>query len=772
MRRRLIATFLVLAAGCSTEDAADPPDPVDVPAPPEDVQEDTAPVADTPAPPEDSPAPGPQCQTNADCADKVQVSGPCEIAVCVAGQSVCDTQAVVDGTPCDDDDACTLEDTCLAGACASSLALGCDDHNPCTDDQCDPSTGCTVTNNTAPCDDSLACTTTDLCVDGACVGEGDCGCTADSDCAQDDDLCNGTTVCDLSATPATCVVAPDSVITCETDAPCAVSTCNPQTGECESSPAEDGTSCDDATACTTEDVCTGGACAGVTKTCDDGNECTTDACDPGSGCLFEDNGTCDGCSGLSCLNCFYGADCAPAGAKIGDTCCAKGDALVYLSKGTAAEAVDVEADDKYAYLCGGFGVRVNKISNPASPKYVDSALGRCQRIGLGPTLESGHRVVYFAHHGDSWVGTPFLATYYMQPNDKMLQVDKIDDPQVLFEGMTYHKDHLLVAAHSGGVRVYPTTDGIPGDPAVIDGFDNAWKLDATGDTAYVADAEGGLKVLDVATPMEAKVHQTLPTVGIARDVVVHNKRVYVAMGSAGVAIFDATDPTELVHMQDLQTVSSAQAVAADGGVLAVGAWSHLAMYETKNYSLLGTEDVKYFPGFEQVFGVAMNDGIAYVAEWEGLHIVQHVPGYVAPDLWIEDELVDFGFGSTPTKAVVVRNRGQLPLEITGMNISNKQFSVTPKQLSIAPGDAAVFEVTFYPPAKDSFDLKATLSIFSNDPDPGQNPFKMYLVGNKNKADLNVGDKIGNEFGFLDPTGGGQVSNLKGHVIVLAYFALF
>ena len=38
--------------------------------------------------------------------------------------------------------------------------------------------------------------------------------------------------------------------------------------------------------------------------------------------------------------------------------------------------------------------------------------------------------------------------------------------------------------------------------------------------------------------------------------------------------------------------------------------------------------------------------------------------------------------------------------------------------------------------------------------------------------IDVGDQIGSMFGFLDPNGAGQVSGLEGHVVVLAYFALF
>jgi hypothetical protein len=44
---------------------------------------------------------------------------------------------------------CTTEDTCAAGQCVRSASLNCDDGNVCTDDSCDPASGCAYTDNTA-----------------------------------------------------------------------------------------------------------------------------------------------------------------------------------------------------------------------------------------------------------------------------------------------------------------------------------------------------------------------------------------------------------------------------------------------------------------------------------------------------------------------------------------------------------------------------------------------------------------------------------------------
>jgi cysteine-rich repeat protein len=87
---------------------------------------------------------------------------------------------------CDDGNACTVLNICSGGFCAAGIPVSCDDAEPCTDDSCDPGSGCVFTNNSAPCDDLSACTSDDACSAGVCEGgpELDCDdgiyCTADS----------------------------------------------------------------------------------------------------------------------------------------------------------------------------------------------------------------------------------------------------------------------------------------------------------------------------------------------------------------------------------------------------------------------------------------------------------------------------------------------------------------------------------------------------------------------------------------------------------------
>lgn len=77
---------------------------------------------------------------------------------------------------CDDGNKCSVNDQCALGACISGSPQSCFDGNPCTNDSCNPLTGCKNTNNESSCDDGLACTENDTCSGGVCFGSWIPGC--------------------------------------------------------------------------------------------------------------------------------------------------------------------------------------------------------------------------------------------------------------------------------------------------------------------------------------------------------------------------------------------------------------------------------------------------------------------------------------------------------------------------------------------------------------------------------------------------------------------
>ncbi len=182
--------------------------------------------------------------TPVNCAplDACHVAGTCDAAT-----GACSNPVAADGGACDDGNPCTTNDTCQAGACGGS-ALACAPLDACHDaGVCDPTTGaCSDPPKEAgaSCDDGDACTMGDSCQAGACVPGAATDCIASDGC-HDPGVCN----------PATGVCSdPPKAIDCSAQAPCENDgVCDPGTGACQKSSKPDGTPCPGG-------VCVAGGC--------------------------------------------------------------------------------------------------------------------------------------------------------------------------------------------------------------------------------------------------------------------------------------------------------------------------------------------------------------------------------------------------------------------------------------------------------------------------------------------------------------------------------
>ena len=235
-----------------------------------------------------------------ECPAPEGLDAPCLAALCSPLGGECSLVPANDGGLCDDGDECTVKDLCEAGLCLGGAAANCNDGNPCTDDSCEPLTGCQHVANDSPCNDGDVCTQNDQCVEGACLGgdglicDDNNTCTADScspasgcvhepmagDC-DDGNACTEGDSCDNGK----CV--PGGAVDCDDGNPCTADGCAPASG-CTNVPSAGGCSDDDP--CTTGDLCKGGICLpGPALDCDDGNPCTDDSCGAQGECLHGAN---------------------------------------------------------------------------------------------------------------------------------------------------------------------------------------------------------------------------------------------------------------------------------------------------------------------------------------------------------------------------------------------------------------------------------------------------------------------------------------------------
>ena len=287
-----------------------------------------------------------QALTGAKCddGDACTKSDHCQTGSCAGVQLSCDdgslcTKDACDadegcvhlpqtGTPCDDGNACTVGDACLAsGLCAPGQPKLCSDANPCTVNLCDPLQGC-VTKAVlgGKCDDGNACTVNDKCADSACSGSpADCDdglmcskdtCDADGGCehtvvtgskCDDGNACTAGDACISSG-----ACAPGQGLNCSDNNGCTIDACEAVLGCTHKG--VDGIGCDDGNACSAGDACKGAKCVGSPVVCDDGQPCTKDSCDKAKGCVNAPTPAV-GCSdGNACT----GADkCTTKGACVG-----------------------------------------------------------------------------------------------------------------------------------------------------------------------------------------------------------------------------------------------------------------------------------------------------------------------------------------------------------------------------------------------------------------------------------------------------------------------
>jgi hypothetical protein len=167
----------------------------------------------------------------------------------MASTALCDPSGCTDApadTPCDDGNACTLDDHCDGkGRCVAGAPRAC---ASCYG--CDPVAGCMPSPSNARCEDGDACTTADH-----CSGEGMC----------------------LGGVPVVC------------NGQCLTGACTPGVG-CVAKPV--GTACSDGDVCTLGDTCLGqgNVCVpGAPRDCS--GSCLTGSCDAVSGCVVKPAGS-------------------------------------------------------------------------------------------------------------------------------------------------------------------------------------------------------------------------------------------------------------------------------------------------------------------------------------------------------------------------------------------------------------------------------------------------------------------------------------------------
>lgn len=204
---------------------------------------------------------GDACQ-NGQCVGSQQKlcegSDGCHVGTCDEATQGCINQPGNNGAQCDDSDSCTYFGTCSNGTCQKGPPINCSFLDTiCTMGVCDPAVGCkeVPVNDGSPCDDGQFCTQNDSCQAGVCAAGTPLQCAPPGGCFI--------SVCDEVANSCTSIPGNDGTA-CEDGNACTVgTTCT--AGVClGGAPANDGIACDDGTSCTMGEFCSAGVCGGGT----------------------------------------------------------------------------------------------------------------------------------------------------------------------------------------------------------------------------------------------------------------------------------------------------------------------------------------------------------------------------------------------------------------------------------------------------------------------------------------------------------------------------
>jgi N-acetylneuraminic acid mutarotase len=231
------------------------------------------------------------------CCDTACNAGPCDACSVAAGATTDGLCALFTGPVCDDSNACTQTDSCQAGVCMGSSPIPCAALDSChTAGVCNPGTGLCSNPNQADstsCDDGNPCTQTDACQAGACTGNNPVVCAA-------------LDACHLAGT------------------------CDPQSGACSNPPQQSGTLCGLA------------QCSGSTLN-------APYLCDGNGACVA---GPPQECAPFTCANgacktsCMVTADCASGALCVGGLCSfdGDGDGVMNLQDNCPADTNPLQTD--------------------------------------------------------------------------------------------------------------------------------------------------------------------------------------------------------------------------------------------------------------------------------------------------------------------------------------------------------------------------------------------------------------------------------------------
>jgi len=211
-------------------------------------------------------------------------------------------------------------------------------------------------------------------------------------------------------------------------------------------------------------------------------------------------------------------------------------------------------------------------------------------------------------------------------------------------GVAVSGNYAYVADEDSGLRVFSVAD--PSHPVEVGHCvtpGRAWRVTVDGEYAHVADDTGGLRIISVADPAYPTEVGYYDTLGCARDVAVMGDHAYVADYPDGLRVISVADPTHPVEVGYCETPGDARGVAVDGDYAYVADFDYphpglrvISVVDPAHPVSVGNADSLGFPA-----DVAVNGTYAYVAAYMGLHVISVAdPTNLLSQLFVQSRVLD------------------------------------------------------------------------------------------------------------------------------------